>query len=329
VDSAALAGLAAEQGARLQAVTLAFEEYRGTPSDETPLAAAVAARYGLRHEVVTVSRRDFDEALEDFMQSMDQPSTDGLNTWLVARAAARTGLKVALSGLGGDELFGGYPSFRQLPRIRRLARPAAALPGVGRALRRASAPLLRGRTSQKYAGLLEHGATWEGAYLLRRASCMPWELAEQGLAPEMVAEGLERLAAAEERDADLDRLGDDRAVVGYLETTRYMRDRLLRDADWAGMAHSVEIRVPLVDVPLARHVHAARRAGVTHGKADLAAAPRPALPREIVQRPKTGFTVPVREWLIEAGRATQRQRGLRAWQAAVAAAFARRTRPQY
>jgi asparagine synthase (glutamine-hydrolysing) len=329
VDSAALAALAAEQGARLHAVTLAFDEYRDTPSDETALAAAVAKRFGLRHEVARVTRADFEEALDTFMAAMDQPSTDGLNAWLVARAAARAGLKVALSGLGGDELFGGYPSFRQLPRLRRLARPVAALPAVGHAIRRAGAPLLRGRVSEKYAGVLEYGATWEGAYLLRRASCMPWELDQEGLAPAFVAEGLERLGASREQDPALDQLGDAHAVVSYLETTRYMRERLLRDADWAGMAHSVEIRVPLVDVPLARHVHAARRQGTTYGKRDLAAATRPALPEEVVRRDKTGFTVPVREWLLAAGRSTPRQRGLRAWQVAVADAFARRTRPQW
>ena len=328
VDSAALAALAAELGSPPLAVTLGFDEYRGTPADETVLAAAIAKRYGLRHEIVRVRREDFEEALDAFMDAMDQPSTDGLNTWLVARAAARAGLKVALSGLGGDELFGGYPSFRQLPRLRRVAKPMSALPAVGRAVRRAGVPLLRGRASQKYAGVLEHGGTWEGAYLLRRASCMPWELDEAGLDSAFVTQGLERLAASSEGDVALESLGNDHSIVSYLETTRYMRDRLLRDADWAGMAHSLEIRLPLVDVPLARHVYGARRRGIAYGKADIAAAVRPALPDEVTRRDKTGFTVPVREWLISAGRATSRHRGLRGWQATVADAFARRTRPQ-
>ena len=93
---------------------------------------------------------------------MDQPSIDGLNTWLVARAAAQAGLKVAISGLGGDEFFGGYPSFRQVPILRRYARPFAGVPGLGRILRRLSAPVLGKLTSQKYAGLLEYGADLGG-----------------------------------------------------------------------------------------------------------------------------------------------------------------------
>jgi asparagine synthase (glutamine-hydrolysing) len=101
-----------------------------------------------------------------------------------------------------------------------------------------------------------------------------------------------------------------------LESTRYMRNQLLRDSDWASMAHSIELRVPLVDVELTRFVSQQRRQGQALSKRDLAAATRPSLPQALTQRPKTGFTVPVRDWMQPTGKeqAPQAERGLRDWQ---------------
>jgi asparagine synthase (glutamine-hydrolysing) len=315
IDSATLAALAAECGTTLRTVTLGFEEFRGTPADETMLAEEVARQYGARHETVWIKRQDFEHVLDDFLDAMDQPSTDGLNTWLVSRAAADLGLKVAISGLGGDEFFGGYPSFHQVPKIRQLTRPFAAVPGLGRVFRQASAPVLRRFTSEKYAGLLEYGPTWEGAYLLRRATRMPWEVAELALpGAEFYATGLNRLMVSEIGDKTLRGLGSPAAIVSFLELTRYMRNQLLRDSDWAGMAHSLEIRVPLVDVELARQIARHRKGGNAYTKRDVSEAAHPALPQALVSRPKTGFSVPVRDWLLASSGADSRSRGLRAWQ---------------
>ena len=115
IDSNVIAALAAELGTELRTVTLAFEEYAGTPDDEAPLAEAAAKLLRSDHVTVRIGRREFEALLDDFLGCMDQPTIDGLNTYLISRAAAQQGLKVALSGLGGDELFGGYPSFRQIP----------------------------------------------------------------------------------------------------------------------------------------------------------------------------------------------------------------------
>src|ERR1019366_4068834 len=113
IDSNVIAALAAELGTQLRTVTLAFNEYAGTPDDEAPLAEATARLLRSDHATVRIGRDEFEELLDDFLRSMDQPSIDGLNTYLVSRAAAKQGLKVDLSGLAGDELFGGYPCFRQ------------------------------------------------------------------------------------------------------------------------------------------------------------------------------------------------------------------------
>ena len=179
INSGALVGLMRDAGQQdIQTVTLAFEEFRGRSEDEAPIAAEIAAQYGTRHTTRVVTEREFRDDLPKILDAMDQPTIDGLNTWFVSKAAHELGLKVAISGLGGDELFGGYPSFRDVPLcVRALAIPGR-IPGLGDVARRLLTGL--GRFSRvvnpKAAGLLKYGGTYAGAYLLRRGLFMPWEL---------------------------------------------------------------------------------------------------------------------------------------------------------
>ena len=149
----------------LQAFTLGFEEYRGTENDETPPAEMVARQLGARHNTEWVRGKDFSRDMENIFHAMDQPTIDGVNTYFVSKAAAVSGLKVALSGLGGDELLGGYPSFRHMPMIMKIAK---ALHPFGKVFRLVSEPVLRRFTSPKYAGVFEYGKSLGGAYLIRR-----------------------------------------------------------------------------------------------------------------------------------------------------------------
>src|SRR5438445_1893006 len=202
VDSATVAALAAEEGGSLQTVTLGFDEYKGTPNDEVPLAEEVARLYGSDHRTVRVTRRDFENQFDHLLWSMDQPTTDGINSYWVSYAAKESGLKVALSGLGGDELFGGYPSFRQIPKLVHAVGPFRGWKSLGLGFRMISAPLLKRWTSPKYAGLLEYGGTYSGAYLLRRGLFMPWELPEV-LDADLAREGWNELQALTSIDADI------------------------------------------------------------------------------------------------------------------------------
>ena len=136
LDSASLLGLAtgAHDGP-VTAFTLGFDEFQNTPRDEVPLARRIAAHYGARHEIGHVRARDFQDAKTQILADMDQPSIDGVNTWFVAAKARQAGLKVALSGVGGDEVFGGYDTFAQVPRLKKLMAPLKGIPGLGAALR--------------------------------------------------------------------------------------------------------------------------------------------------------------------------------------------------
>ena len=322
MDSGALLGTMAGLGARdITAVTLGFQEFEGMALDEAPLAAEVAARYGARHIVRTVDRAEFERDLPAMMDAMDLPTIDGINTWFVAKAAREAGIKVALSGLGADECFGGYPSFTDVPRSVHWLRPVSWLPGVGALVRwgLSSAAAAGLRLHPKTAGVLEYGGTWAGAYLLRRGVYMPWEL-EGVLDPSLVREGLRRLAPLSRIAAAIQTgrsLGDfDR--VAALETSLYMRNQLLRDADWASMAHGVEVRVPFVDPFFLAALPPGPVLAEMDAKDAIAEVPDPPLPDSVRHRRKTGFSTPLGRWLQDAA-GTPRQPGIdlsaasRAW----------------
>jgi len=311
VDSGAMLGLMRDAGCdKATAITLAFEEFRGTSEDEAPLAATVAQTYGARHIVRTVGEAEFRQDLPAILDAMDQPSMDGVNTWFVSKAAREAGLKAVISGLGGDELLAGYSSFRDMPRWRRRFGALASVPGLGglaRAVMGAVAPDFV-RSHPKALGMLEYAGSWEGAYLLRRGLFLPHELPAL-MDKDFVAEGMRRLEPLTRLSGLLS--PDPHSSNGricVLESEHYMRNQLLRDADWAGMAHSLEIRTPLVDIELLKQLApaiAALNPGM--GKAALAAAPSIPLPREIVSRAKTGFGVPTKAWMAAAGRTNREE----------------------
>ena len=212
IDSGALVGLMRDAGQQdIQTVTLAFEEFRGRSEDEAPIAAEIAAQYGTRHTTRVVTEQEFRDDLPKILDAMDQPTIDGLNTWFVSKAARELGLKVAISGLGGDELFGGYPSFRDIPLcVRALAVPGR-IPGLGDACAAAVDRLLVDFSrfaNPKAAGLLKYGGTYAGAYLLRRGLFMPWEL-EAVLGADTARLGLRRLNPLRHIEARVETPADD------------------------------------------------------------------------------------------------------------------------
>ncbi|HEY2482900.1 MAG TPA: asparagine synthase (glutamine-hydrolyzing) [Caulobacteraceae bacterium] len=301
IDSGALLGLMRDAGqSKVRAITLGFADYVGSAEDEVPLAGAVAELYGATHVIRRVTEAEFHADLPDILDAMDQPSIDGVNIWFVAKAAREAGLKVALSGLGGDELLGGYPSFRDIPQWTRWLRAPSAVPGLGAGLRWLGGALGLARHSPKALGMVELGGTYRGAYLLRRGLFLPFELPGR-LGADLVREGLRRLKPLTRLQASMTPdPGSPAARVCALESANYMRNQLLRDADWAGMAHSVEVRCPLVDYRLLQALATAvQHMSGKNGKRALAAAPTTPLPAHQVKRAKTGFSVPIDRWLAD------------------------------
>ncbi len=301
IDSSVIAALA-KRATRdpLTTLTMRFAELAGTPSDEGPEAAAIARVLGTRHEERTLTREDLRGLWPQVLAAMDQPSIDGFNTYVVSRVAHDAGFKVVLSGLGGDELFGGYESFRDVPAWSRRARALARFPGLPAAWNAVTGRF--GRSRPKLSGLLRYGGSIPGAYFLRRGIFLPEEL--PGLVGEDLAvAGLlesDPVSAAQAAVGSAPAADDPWVAVHLMESALYMRNQLLRDSDWASMAHSLELRVPFVDMRLRDQIAAlgfepARRAG----KGAIARECAPELPAEVASRTKTGFTIPTARALAD------------------------------
>ncbi|MEI8348925.1 MAG: asparagine synthase (glutamine-hydrolyzing) [Candidatus Omnitrophota bacterium] len=310
VDSGALVGLARDAGLKTTAITLAFDEFRDSQEDEVPLAKETAAHYGIEHFIYRLTQEEFQKDLPKIWDAMDQPSIDGINTYFVSKAARNYGLKVVLSGLGGDELFAGYPTFKSIPRMVRRLRRFSRMPFLGDAYRMYHSKFSKHRFQREpqFPGRVKYGGSYAGAYLLCRGLFMPWELGAL-LDEEVLREGFNRLDILRHIDnAIKPDPQNDYARVACLEASFYMRNQLLQSVDWAGMAHGVEIRVPYIDINLLRAV-----AGVQASAKELDFSPispdkellvkslsRP-LPAGVTNRAKTGFCLPLDLWLEAKG----------------------------
>lgn len=299
IDSGSLAALMKEAGvAGLKGVTIAFDEFSGTHDDEVPVAVELASRYGIDHHVRRIDRGEFEHDLPQILDAMDQPSVDGINSWYASKAVGELGLKVVVSGVGGDELFQGYSSFSQLPPLVRRWRAVSRIPGVRRAAQFAMDIQARRSGNPRWRLFPELADTMQGAWFLRRGVASPEELPAL-MGPELARQ----LVANVEPTAWIDEMtgavpADLRRALGQIESMTYLRNQLLRDSDWASMAHSVELRTPLVDAWLLRDLQPIL--GVMSrfpSKRLLAMAPQVPLDEAVIERRKTGFGTPVTAWM--------------------------------
>lgn len=294
IDSSALvAALAGNQQQKINTFSVVFEE--GDYS-EAEFSTLVARRFKTEHHEIHLTGEDFLASVPDALVAMDQPSVDGFNTFTISREVRRTGLKVALSGLGGDELFAGYQTFRAVPWLERLQRFERWVPGP---LRSAMARAFPGAESsdrnRKLAALIEGNGSLVHPYFIARMMFAPRQqkLLLKSRDTQAVRDGM---SAALAPAASLDPVNR----VSYLELTTYMANTLLRDADCMSMANGLEVRVPLLDHKLVEYVLSVpgeMKLDSRIPKHLLVKAMRGLLPKEIVHRPKKGFTLPFEHWL--------------------------------
>jgi len=277
IDSSIVTALAAQKlEKKLQTFAVGFDV---AEFDETAIAQEIAERYRTDHHRIQLSEEEVIHSVTEAVEKLDLPSVDAINTYIVSRAVAAHGVKVALSGLGGDELFGGYPSFRDVPRLKLIAgwpRPLRSILGkvAGLGDRLADLP------AKASAGEL---ARWRRRFftddMIQRA-------------------GLPAAPAPFECPVELP---DDYARVSWAELTGYMRRMLLRDADQMSMAVSLELRVPFLDHELVEYVLGLPEAAKKRypgPKGLLVEACRDLLPPAVYRRPKAGFVLPMKVWML-------------------------------
>ncbi len=299
IDSSAVAGLMKERGASdLIGVTLSYAEFRGRHEDETPVAAKVAKYYGIKHVVRTVGRKEFEDDLPNIIDAMDQPSVDGINSWYATKAVAELGLKVVVSGAGGDELFQGYEHFRTIPRLSHLAKNLSFFPG-GKGLARIFGEVQARRTHKdRWRYLSRWMNTIEGLWWLRRSIRPPSDSNVKPLLAELGFPVDDADVVGMVRSMVGDVPHDPFLALGLIESKTYLRNQLLRDSDWASMYHSVELRTPLVDYHLLESLRPVLPEFSKYpGKSLLANAPILRVPSFVTERRKTGFGIPVNTWL--------------------------------
>jgi len=297
-DSSALAAIASAEASRpVHTFTVTFDE---TVLSEEKQAAEIASRFGCVHHSVRVTGEDAGRDLPEALHAQDQPSGDGLNTWLVSRAAHREGLSMALSGLGGDEVFAGYPSFRSVGRILRFSGAAAAVPsGFLDVLAKGAAGPGASNRFRKGVAIAQAKGNSEAVFGTFRYHYTEAEMERLMPGPafrRIVADSATNgLPAGASNPIPVD---DAVNALSRFELSHYLRNRLLRDTDSMSMSSSLEVRVPFLDhqlVEFGLSLPGESKLDRIVNKPLLFDAV-PELPREVGTRPKMGFVLPLQEW---------------------------------
>ncbi len=301
IDSTALAALASTVQSGIHTFTVAFPDVQFSESE---VARRTAARLGTEHSELNLSDADMTSRLDEAVTAFDQPSMDGINSYFVSWAARQAGLKVALSGLGSDEIFGGYSAFRDTSKIARLAGVAKYLPSAARsaltaALEKTNALSLPPDKFRKAGSAFLDPDALAHPYYFTRTLFPPRTVSAALAQPQSAwaaAAWSKWLAHSAAQAKPLDRF----TQISWLELRSYMASTLLRDIDSMSMASSLEVRVPFLDVPLVKYVlslpESAKRCEA-QPKSLLTAALGDLLPREIVSQTKRTFTFPWETWL--------------------------------
>jgi asparagine synthase (glutamine-hydrolysing) len=301
IDSSCLAALMSIAGVRPATFSLVFRE---AEFNEAEYSRIVAKKFGTDHHELMVSQQDALSSLPKALSAMDQPTLDGVNTWLVSAKARAAGVKVALTGLGADEMFGGYSNFRDVPRLERLSADFTKIPALLRRPVAAAAGVVGGKSDRgrKISQLADERTADQNAathpYFVVRSLFNPEERRALFAGDYESAES--EMGTQLRKSIDASANFDPINRVSYLESHWYMRNTLLRDSDFMSMAHGLELRVPFLDRALVEACF--RIPGKDKMRVDT---PKPLLlrslgvelPSEIVNRPKRGFTLPFEHWL--------------------------------
>jgi asparagine synthase (glutamine-hydrolysing) len=309
LDSTVIAALAARHASRPRSFTVGFADQPNF--SELELANETAALFKLDHTEIRVRDREAQELALEWLDNLDQPSMDGMNVYVVSRMVKGAGIKVALSGQGGDELFGGYPSFADVPHMHALLRRLRWLPAVlRRSLSRLVTSCHNAAFRQKMADIVASGGSLLELYLHRRRALSNEGMAALGLDARglgLTSEFQPPQACVEEQAGTADAVWR----VSQLECRFYQGNMLLRDCDAVSMAHGLEVRVPMLDQRMVALMLALPgRLRLPDSRANkhlLREAFNGVLRPQLLSQSKRGFALPIGRWMLDPLRALSEQ----------------------
>lgn len=287
IDSTAVLCLAREvlgKNADIRTFSIVFNE---SAYDESATIQKSVDHFQTNHTQWSMTSEEGALEIEPYLSAMDLPTTDGFNTWCVSKLAKQNGVKVVLSGLGGDEMFAGYGTFRRVPQLRSALRSSC---GIGGLLGHGLAAVTTSPRYLRLASYLKGKGTAVSAYHVMRGFFTESEARKL-----TDALRLEDPASVNWNDPDVKR----EEIVGYLEMTRYMRNQLLRDSDVFSMAHGLELRVPFVDTRLLDSLLSIPATVRLRPGKKLLLEAIPEIPIWVREQPKRGFRFPFQEWMSD------------------------------
>ena len=284
LDSSVITAIASKYKTNLQTLSLVFDDKK---ISEEYYQNLVVNKFGTNHTRYLIDEKLFLNSVDDFTNSMDQPTIDGLNTYFVSKAANEAGLRAVLSGVGGDEIFYGYPSFKNSKKL-----------NIIKQLPFFVISILKQFKKFKKIEMLKIDSILS-LYLPTRALFSPTEISEiLKVDIEVVYQAITKLW--ELNNHPTAKYIDDK--ISFLELNMYMKNQLLRDTDVFGMANSLEIRVPFLDKELVDYVtkiEPKHKYDKNINKIILADSVKSLLPTEIFTRPKMGFALPFDNWFTK------------------------------
>ena len=274
------------------AMTLDFSE----KLKESPLAKVGSKMSNIDHIVEKVDDNEIAELISQYYKYMDMPTNDGLNNYVVSYFAKKKGSKVLISGIGGDELFSGYPSFKRIPIMRKISKVIPNNKNIQKILYDITYKILsKFNKNTKYAGVLKYSHNTFDSFMLQRCVFTPEEIADL-INTKIIDEEMSDLELQQQKEINDKDFENEQLKIMYFEIKYYLCSKLLRDSDWASMANSVELRTPFVDWFFFNELLPLLKSNIKISKKNMLDSFKGQTPLELYNRKKTGFAIPYRQY---------------------------------
>ena len=292
IDSSVIAA-SSKNNKNLNSLTLEFPNNKNEKG-EGYLAKKTAKINNIEHYVNNISEDEMSSLTNFFFKKMDSPTNDGLNVYYISHLAKKLKSKVIISGIGGDEFFMGYPSFNRIPKINNFLSKLKYNENIDKAYQYFSKILIKTlRLNPKISKIYSHGSETEKTFFLQRSLFTKEEI-EEILDKDVFIQAWKELNILEKLNKDIYKIENHKLKIMFLEIKYYLIPKLLRDADWASMSNSVELRTPFIDWQFFKKLLPLLKSNITIDKLFLANLYKDNIPNEIFKRKKTGFSLPYR-----------------------------------